>query len=186
MESRLVFALLAALALSAGAAQAATQTFACGMYHFVRNQNTEMITSAFTVRNHDAKFPATLMRVTIRNIDGQIVHDSGPAIGIPHPLSFEFPNAHPNGRDTALVPPLGTTYLRTNQIWGNAPLPSEVGGAEMGQLMTAWIVVSKAGPPHALAVTASQRVRTLSATPTGGRETDTRDSTATECQIVIP
>jgi hypothetical protein len=186
MKAWFAFASFVALELSAGVTQAATQTFSCGMYHFVRNQNTEMITSAVVIRNLDAMFPATVMQITLRDIDGKIVHDSGPAVGIPHPRSFDFPNAHPNGRDMTAVPPLGTSFLRSSQIWGTGPLPLEVGGPEMGQLLTAWIVVSKQGPRNALAVTASERVRSLAATPGGLRETDTRDNRATECQAVVP
>ncbi len=180
------FASLVALALSAGSALAATQTFSCGMNHYVRNGGAEMITSAFTVRNHDAVNPATLMRVTIRDIDGNVVYDAGPATGIPFPRSEDFPNAYPvpPGKDITTVPPLGATYLRTNQIWGNNGLPPDVGGPEKGQVLTVWIVVSKDGPRNALAVGASQRIRTRNSIT--GAETDTRDTTGAECQAVVP
>jgi hypothetical protein len=180
----LAVASFTALALSAGATLASTQTFSCGMNHYVRNGGAEMITSAFTIRNRDAMYPATVMRVTFRDIDGNVVYDAGPAIGIPYPLSLDFPNAHPNGRDTAIVPPLSATYLRTNQIWGNYALPPEVGGPEMGQVLSVWIVVSKEGPRNTVAVGASQRIRSRNVST--GQETDTRDTSATDCQLVTP
>lgn len=183
MKRCFIVASLAALALSAGAALAGTQTFSCGGNHYLRNGGAEIITSAFAIRNHDPKFPATLMRLTIRNIDGNVIYDAGPAIGVPYPLSFDFPVAYPNGKDITVVPPLGATALRTNQIWGNSPVPNSAGGPEMGQLITLWIVVSKEGSPDALAVGASQRVRSRDLST--GRE-DTVDSNTIDCRLVNP
>ena len=184
MRRLTAIAALFALALCAGATQAATQTFVCGMNHYVRNGGAEMISSAFTIRNHDAMHAATMLRVTIRDIDGNPVYDAGPAIGIPYPLNLDFPGAYPNGKDITIAPPLGATYLRTNQIWGNNSLPAEVGGPEKGQVLTVWIVVSKEGPRNALAVGASQRVRTRN--PSTGTEADTRDTSGADCQVVVP
>jgi hypothetical protein len=161
MKLGLAVASLATLALSAGATLASTQTFSCGMNHYVRNGGAE-----------------------IRDLDGNAVYDAGPAIGIPYPLSQDFPNAYPGGKDITVVPPLGAMYLRTNQIWGNFGLPPDIGGPEKGQVLTVWIVVSKQGPRNALAVGASQRIRSRIAS--SGAETDTRDTSATECQVVVP
>lgn len=180
----LTLASLAVLALGATSSLAATMTYTCGMNHYVRSGGTEMVTSAFTIRNRDTVYPATVMRLTIRDLDGNVVYDAGPLTSTPLPLNQDFPVAYPGGKDITVVPPLGAIYLRTNQIWGNFNLPSEVGGGEKGQMLTGWIVVSKEGPRSALLVTALQRARARNATT--GLEGDTRDSNGGECQLVLP
>jgi hypothetical protein len=45
-------------------------------------------------------------------------------------------------------------------------------------------VVSKEGPRNTVAVGASQRIRSRNVST--GQETDTRDTSATDCQLVTP
>lgn len=178
-----VLASLTALALAPILASAATQTFQCGMNHYIRAGGSEIVTGTITVRNTDLTHTATIQRLTIRDGNGNVLHDSGPLTPLPLPLNTDFPNTAPLGKDITHVPPGGAVYLRSNHLWGNNGLPSGAAGNEAGQLMSASVVVTKEGQKSALAVHATQRLRTRAAGSTPGSfiETDTRASSTLAC-----
>lgn len=183
-KSRGVVWPLGALLMAPVLASAATQTFRCGMTHFVRSGGTELASTTLSIRNADPGYTATVLQLTIRDGGGQIVHDSGPATATPLPLNTDFPNTYPGGRDIGQVPPGGGVYLRSNHIWGNNGLPSGAAGNETGQQLSASIVLSKDGMKSALSVHATPRIRSRVPGPTPGSfvETDTRASGNTVCE----
>jgi hypothetical protein len=65
-----------------------------------------------------------ITRLTIRNASGDIVHDSGPAVSVPHPLNIDTVPA----QDITTIAPGATHYLTTTHIWGNFPVPDPVLG----------------------------------------------------------
>lgn len=171
------------LGLAAGLSYAATQSFECGLNHYVRSGGAELVTGTISVRNSDHIYPATILRLTVRDGDGNLAHESGPGTTTPLPLNTDFPVAHPGGKDITRVPPGGAVYLRSNHIWGNSGLPSGAAGNEIGQLMSATIVVDKEGPKKALSVNATQRMRTRTSSAGGSFvEADTRATSTVACE----
>lgn len=178
---RLAAAPLTALLLGGPtAALAATQTFHCALSHYVRSNGTEMVSGSLAVRNADGVHPATILRLTIRDSDGVVLHDSGPALGTALPLNTDFPVSAPTGKDITRVPSSGSVYLRTGHLWGNNPLPA---GNEVGQQLAATLVVAKDGNKGALTATSTQRMRTRAAGGTPGSfvELDTRATNTLPC-----
>jgi hypothetical protein len=179
----LLVPLVASLAAPA-LAQASTEKFQCGMTHFIRSGGTEMVSSSISVRNADPMYPATIVQLTIRNGEGTVVHESGPAAGTPLPLNTDFPISFPGGKDITVVPPGGVVYLRSNHVWGNNGLPTGAAGNEAGQSLSATVAVAKDGRRSNLFVTVSPRIRTRAAGSTPGSfvETDTRAIGHTVCE----
>jgi len=140
-----------------------TQTVFCGSSHHVRVGGAEQISTALNFRNADLVNAMTVDRITIRNVFGVVVHDSGPAAGTPHPLNTDF--ATP--LDITVVPAGASYYLRTNMIWGNASLPPASGGNEAGQSMQATVQVTKDGKKELAIVGANVRARERITLPTG-------------------
>lgn len=139
------------------------QTFVCGSVHQVRQGGLELTSTALGLRNADLTNPMTVERITIRNVFGAVVHDSGPAAGVPHPLNTDFVTP----LDITVVPPGASYYLRTPHIWGNFSLPPISGGNEGGQSMTATIEVSKKGKKNLAFIGANARARERLTSPTG-------------------
>lgn len=108
------------------------------------------------VRNTDLTTSYTIDQLTIRNLFGDVVHDSGPAIGVPHPLNTDIVPP----LNITVVPPGATYYLLTNHLWGNNPVPGPAGGPQ-GNAMTAVVEFSANGNgnPSALLVSATRRER---------------------------
>jgi len=106
----------------------------------------------------------TIERLTYRNFFGDVVHDSGPAIGVPHPLNADFTPP----QDITVVPSGATYYLSTNHIWGNNPIPGPAGHAQ-GAGMSVVLEFSKAGAGDLVIVGSStrDRQRFFIFTPTG-------------------
>lgn len=163
-------------------ASAVTLNFECGATHYLRLAGTEIVSSTFSVRNADPANPATILRLTLRDGLGQVVHDSGPAVGTALPLNTDFPQTFPAGRDVTQVPPGGGVYLRTNHLFGNGSLPAAAGGNEAGQLMSATLVVAKEGNRQLLSVHTTQRMRVRATTAIGATEAETRASGTEACQ----
>lgn len=180
---RLVPAALAALALVPAIAAASPQSFHCGLSHYLRSGGTEIVGGVLAVRNADAANPAAILRLTIRDSDGNVVHDSGPQTGIPLPLNTDFPAAFPAGKDISRVAPGGSAYLRTGHLWGTGSLPA---GNEVGQALSATVVVAKEGPKGAINVSSTQRIRTRAAGSTPGSfvEVDTRAQSTLPCEPI--
>jgi len=165
------------------AAPIKTQTLVCGGAHHIRNGGAEMVSTAYNFRNADLVNPMTVERVTIRNVFGVVVHDSGPAAGVPHPLNTDF--AVP--LDITVVPPGGAYYLRTGMIWGVFGLPVASGNNEAGQSMTATIQVSKVGKKELAIVGANTRARERITLPTGVvNEGAERSRTSISCEVLGP
>jgi hypothetical protein len=184
LNHRLLALPLAAVLAMPALAQAGIEKFQCGMTHFIRSGGTEMASSSISVRNADPMHPATIVQLTIRNGEGTVVHESGPATGIPLPLNTDFPASFPAGKDVTVVPPGGVMYLRSNHIWGNNGLPSGAAGNEAGQSLSATVMVAKEGRRSTLFVTVSPRIRTRAAGATPGSfvEADTRAIGHTVCE----
>lgn len=152
------FASLAVLPLSSLAGVSTTQ---CPFSHFQRLGGTEIRTSTLGFRNADLENPATIERITIRNAFGQIVHDSGPATGTPHPPSGAF-----GGLDVTVVPPGANLFLVSNDLWGLENVPGAAGPSQ-GFSMSVWVQVRKEGKPDLLVVGSRQRSRDRIIGPTG-------------------
>lgn len=148
----------AALAIAPVASYAGTQTVTCPAGHNLRAGGTEIRASGIGFQNADPVNPATIQRITIRNFFGDVVHDSGPAIGVLHPLNRDFPG----GWDITVVPPGAAYYLSTNHIWGPADLPGDFRGGFNMSITVQW---SKEGKPDLFKVDAVQRVRERLSSP---------------------
>lgn len=154
----------------------------CPFSHFVRAGGTEMRTSTLGFRNTDLVNPATIERITIRNTFGQIVHDSGPAIGVPHPVSAVL-----GGLDITTVQPGAAPFLLSNDFWGldNVPGPT---GPNQGFNMSVTVEISKKGKAELLVVGSRQRSRDRFVDPDNNAvfEGAERSSNSVACVSVKP
>lgn len=147
----------------------------CGISHFVRNNGTEIRSAVVIFNNGDVVNPATIERITIFDFFGNVVHDSGPAIGVPHPLNTDFVPPV----DITVVPPGAAFYLSTNLIvtggiaWDANPIPLP-NGNDRGQAMGVVVQFSKEGNPKLFQVhgraRSRQRVQTSQGFSTQGTE----------------
>jgi len=154
---------------------------ACPGAHFVRVGGTEMRSAVISFRNMDLENAATIERITVRNVSGQVVHDSGPATGTPHPPN----NSFPGGLDITVVPPGGGYFLATSDIWGFDSIPG-VGGNSQGFILSIAVESSKEGRPDLLKVGTRLRSRDRFVTPTGFAEGAERSSNTGTCAEVKP
>jgi hypothetical protein len=158
MRSMLMLLMLAALLVST--AEAAERGLVrCGWNHYVRSNNEggfEVNTSSVVFRNLDLHHPLTIERLTVFNLYGAVVHDSGPAIGVPHPLNTDLVPA----QDITVVPPGAGFYLGSTHIWGNNSIPGD-GGNQQGISLTVAVEFSKAGMIDLGKIAANRRVRRL-------------------------
>ena len=122
--------------------------------------------SRISFHNADLQNAVTISRMTFRNFFGVVVHDSGPAVGVPHPLNTDFTPFV----DITFVPPGANYYVRTNHIWGNNPLPAEAGGNQAGQSMSVTIKASVQGDKDLFRVVGSPRIRERLVDGTEGAE----------------
>ncbi|HKQ30028.1 MAG TPA: hypothetical protein VJS66_01975 [Burkholderiales bacterium] len=157
-----------------------TQTFVCGAAHHVRQGGAEMISTALNFRNGDLVNPMTIDRITIRNVFGVVVHDSGPAAGVPHPLNTDF--AVP--LDITVTPPGASYYLRTGMIWGNFGLPVASGNNEAGQAMSVTIQVSKEGKKELMLIGGNVRARERITLPTAVNEGAEHSRNGITCEVL--
>jgi hypothetical protein len=136
-------------------------TLVCSAVHFVRAEGgTELRTTVISLRNLDLVNSTTVERITIRNAYGDVVHDSGPATGQPHPSNTDFTPP----LDITLVPAGANYYLATNHIWGINDIPPQTGqtpveAAQGGQNMSATVQFSKEGKPALFVIGGSTRSR---------------------------
>ena len=151
-------------------------TYFCAIHHYVRDGGAELRTAGISIRNSDLANAAVIERVTVRNVFGDVVHDSGPAAGTAHPLNTDF--ASP--LDITTVPPGANYYLSTRHLWGLDGLPVTAGGNQAGFLLSAILVIAKADPSVPVFVgrrdTVRERLPTIP--PVEGAE---RSSNAAAC-----
>ncbi len=156
-------------------AWAETGTTRCTVAHFVRDRGTQLRTTDIIFNNGDPRNAATIDRLLIHNAFGETVHDSGPAVGVAHPLNTSFDPPI----DVTTVPPLATLFLRTIHIWGIDPVPGKAGN-QQGFVMSATVVWSKDGDADLFRVQVRPQFRERIALPDGsfreGGETSGEDS----------
>ena len=111
------------------AADPAMGRFMCPNGHFIRAGGTETRETVYTFLNGSKIQPVTIERLTIRNAFGVVVHDSGPAIGVPHPLNTSFSPPE----DITVVAPRQGVFIKTTQIWGLNPIPDLSGNPDNRQ-----------------------------------------------------
>ncbi|MES2353653.1 MAG: hypothetical protein V4568_04465 [Pseudomonadota bacterium] len=158
-------------------AEIKTETFTCNVVHYVRKNVAELRSTSILIRNADLVNAVTINRLTIRNVFGTVVHDSGPAAGVPIPLNTDFsPDL-----DISVVPPGASYYLRTNNIWGNNSLPVSAGNNQAGQFMSATVQVSKNGKKNLVSVSTRPRARERIVTATGAIEGIEHSSDSVTC-----
>lgn len=132
----------------------------CGISHFVRNNGTEIRSAVVIFNNGDVVNPAAIERITIFDFFGNVVHDSGPAIGVAHPLNTDFTPPV----DITVVPPGAAFYLNTPQFvtggiaWDANPIPLP-NGNDRGQAMGVVVQFSKEGNPKLFQVHGRARSR---------------------------
>src|SRR3989442_11197179 len=145
-EAAMIRALFAALTMSLlfatpAAAAAKSGRIVCGAVHTPRYSGTELRDTTIGFRNANPDSSVTISRLTIRNSFGDVVHDSGPATPVPHPVNADYPG----GLDVTTVPPLASFYLTTTHIWGLFPVP--VGPASGGVFLSAVVEFTTVGDP---------------------------------------
>jgi len=171
LKSLIVIALGMAPALAA----AQTQVFRCSAPHNVRitgpavpgtGAPTELRFTLVTFSNADPEHDAVIERLTWRDADGVVQHDSGPKIGVPHPPSV-------GGRDITTVPPGGSFVTSTNALgWGPnhppfAPQPPSGEGLFLTS-GTLTVEVFKRGRPSLFVVRAKETTRERIVDPVSG------------------
>ena len=173
MRRLLTMLLLSGLLLVPTSSWAFTGKVRCTVSHFVRNLGADLRSAAVIFNNGDPIHPATIQRLTFWDFFGVVVHDSGPAIGVSHPLNNDFPMTFPStvpvgAVDITVVPPLATYYLRTNHIWDNGSIGGTSIGNERGQAMSVVVEFSKEEDPKLFKVHVRARFRQLVALMGGG------------------
>lgn len=151
-----------ALALLPWTAFAKVEAVTCGIVHFVAAGGAEMRSGVIGFRNADLENPATIERLTIRNAYGQVVHDSGPATGTPHPLSRALLGV----LDFTTVPPGASYFLTTQDLWGSFDVPGSPAPSQ-GFSMSVTIEYAKEGKPGLLIVGTRVRGRERFVSPEG-------------------
>lgn len=148
------------LSLVPGAQAIPSGSVVCGGAHFVRlSTGSEIVTTSIGLRNLGSGVSVTVSRITVRDFFGNVVHDSGPAIGVPHPLNTDIVPP----QDITVVPPGASYYLATNHVWGNNSIP---GGNQQGFAIAVTVQFSGHGSKDFL-VTGNLRVRERLSTPGG-------------------
>jgi hypothetical protein len=143
-----------------------TETTRCYAAHFVRtnpaiNLNELRLTVVY-FNNGDLENAATIERLTVRDAFGTVLHDSGPKIGVPHPLNTVLTPP----LDFTTVPPGATYTFATTNLWsGNVP-----GGLTAGSALSITVEVSKAGKQRLLVVHARESSRELTSIGAHGAE----------------
>ncbi len=186
---KLIVMLMLALLSIPTASWAGTVRMRCPLSHFQRSLRTEMRSAAIGFNNGDPVNAATIERLTIYDFFGIVVHDSGPAIGVPHPLNRDVrTSGAPDGWDITTVPPNANYYIRTNHIWGNNPIPDQsdgISGNRRGQFMSVIVEFSKRGKRRLFVLTTRDRARELEELNPGPppvfRERAERSSTPKTC-----
>ena len=175
---------------------AGTVKMRCPISHFKRAKGEEMRSASIRFNNGDPVNAATIERLTIYDFFGKVVHDSGPAVGIPHPLNTDIRTIDaPDGWDITTVPPNATYYIRTNHIrtkdgilWDNDSIPDlgdDYPRNTRGNLMSVVVEFSKRGNHRLFVVGTRSRSRqrvqlTLPPDPEFG-ERDERSSNTGTC-----
>lgn len=136
----------------------------CGIAHSIRNAGAELRSASTNFNNGDLVNSVTIERLTIYDFFGAVVHDSGPAIGVLHPLNTD--TTPPT--DITVVPPGANYYIRTNHIWGNNPIGLSASGNDQGQSMAIVVEFSKSGKRDLFNVNARPRTRQRILSPTPG------------------
>lgn len=163
--------IVAGLALLPSLAIAETQIIRCHASHVVRfsappagpgiPQPSELRLTVLFFSNGDLEHPAVIERLTVRNAFGAVLHDSGPKIGIPHPLNNVDGPVPPAAKDITTVPPGGSFAIATTHTgtpaWGIGPIPGETTFSASGLSMT--VEVSKRGKPRLFAVSGRETTR---------------------------
>ena len=164
-----------ALAIAPTLAAAQTQVFRCSAPHNVRitgptvpgiGAPTELRFTLVTFSNADSEHEAVIERLTWRDADGVVRHDSGPKIGVPHPPTV-------GNRDITTVPPGGSVVTSTNALgWGPnhppfAPQPPSGEGLFLTS-GTMTVEVFKRGRPSLFVVRAKETVRERIVDPISG------------------
>ena len=181
--------IVVALGMAPALAAADTVTFRCHAPHYVRYTGpvtggaplppAELRLTVITFSNADLEHSAVIERMTWRDADGVVRHDSGPKIGVPHPLTL--------GRDITKVPPGGAFNTSTTSL-GSPPWflshPSfAVGLPPLESLFvtngTLTVEIFTRGNPRLVMVHARETSRGL--TPDQLGMTDERSSQSTKC-----
>jgi len=152
---------LSSLVLLPAYSFAASGTVVCGAVHFIRAAGTELRNTVINLRNLDLVNPTTVLRITIRNTPGDVVHDSGPATHQDHPLNTDFATDLSPGLNITVVPPGASYYIGTNHIWPAGVIPPQDGVDRFltGQAMSATVQFSKEGKADLFVVGAVSRTR---------------------------
>ena len=132
------------------------ETTRCSAAHFVRSVPSinvnELRQAVIHFNNGDLENPAVIERLTVRNAAGAVIHDSGPKVGVPHPLNTAFSPP----LDITTVGPGATNSLGTFHLFGNADVP---GGFAAGAALSITVEVSKPGKRRLFAVHTRESVR---------------------------
>jgi hypothetical protein len=150
-------------AISALQAGTSTGSTRCYGIHFVRGAPPladEIQFTAIFFNNGDLEHAAVVERLTIRDDQGTILHDSGPKTARPHPLA----TAPIPALDITTVPPGATYGFSSTDIWGFNTIPAQLGRGTRSLSVT--VEVSKPGDPKLLMVHARQIVRQRLFAPT--------------------
>lgn len=138
-----------------------TQTTRCEAAHIVRPGANEIRFTVIFFNNGD-RYPAVVERFTVRDDAGNIIHDSGPKIGVPHPLS----RAPIPPQDITTVPPYGTFTLSTLDLYEFNDVPQYVGRGNRALSVT--VDMATPGNPKGVVVHTRQFARERLVNPTTG------------------
>ena len=162
---RVILLILVGLFLVPTAADAGTGKFMCQVNHFIRLGGAETVEGIISLINGNEVEPVTIERLTFRNAFGAVVHDSGPAIGVPHLLNTDFSPPE----DITVIAPSRAFYIKTKHIWGLFSIPGPAGN-EQGFHLSLVVEFSMEGNLDLFRVWAMRRVRERLVGPSQGEE----------------
>lgn len=178
---RVFLLFLVGLFLVPSAADAATGKSICFSAHFVRFGGKELRETVFFWVNGNATKSVTIERLTIRDAFGDVIHDSGPAIGVPHPLNTDFDV----DEDITVVAPNRGFYFKTVHIWGfnSIPDPNGIPFNQLGFGGSTVVEFSTAGKAKLFRIWAQRRVRERIVDPISGnvRQGEEHTTALNEC-----
>jgi hypothetical protein len=139
-----------------------TKTFAFKAVHAFRVSGTELIYTVIGIRNLDLFNSMEIRRLMLRNHEGIVLSDTGPATANAHPVNTDFSPS----LNITVVPPGGAGYLNTAMLFGIAALST----AQDGFAMTGLIQIATPGDPKLISPHGDLLVREVVAGPAFGIE----------------
>ena len=156
-------------ALVPSSAAASRGVTICEFAHFWRHvedpERRELGTTFLTFMNTDLDHEANILRLTIRDLYGEVVFDGGPKSAANQALPKNMKVNLPDGLDISVIPPGATYFINSRDFFGIFPIASTedalTGDNERGFTMQVRVEFKKKGPAKRFVVSAHSKFRNL-------------------------